>query len=137
MKSSISRREVLEISEPIRCPVILADSAGNRLGIARRLQLDGVRVEFAPGDGTSLVPGRVVELISDTAPVGPIRIKVRVSGVGLDTDHRGCPVVSASLHFLDFGETERRALRARLAVLRPRVLAFGLPPASTESLEQA
>ncbi len=126
MKGLLSQDPFEEIGRPIRCAVELSDQDGDRQGVARIARPDGVSVHLEPQAGKRFSPGSVVQLNSNIAPVGPIRVSARVVSVDDGTDDSGTPVFSAALDFLDLGETEWRQWRIRLAAVRPVVLAAGL-----------
>lgn len=118
---------------PIRCVVGLCCEAGRCAGIARMISLAGVRVQLLPDECDSLLPGKVVEMNSDSAPIGPIRTQARVMSIDAETDDRGRPVVSAGLKFVALDEAQRYALKRRLDLLQPVILTIGLDPTLTDA----
>lgn len=126
MKSFVSVDETEELSLPTRCRVEVVGAAGRRVGLARTVTLRGLRVQFLSNERNDLFPGQVVELNSETTPIGPIRTSARVTSVEDGTDHRGKQVVSAALSFLGLSEKQSGELKDRLEAWQPLVVILGL-----------
>jgi len=114
------------LTRPVRCTVELSDTVGKRIGIARLAGLDGLWVQLLPEAGEGLTLSRIVELNSESGPVGPIRAIARISSIDSGLDHRGRPVVSAGLKFVELSDNQRTALRNRLESAHPLVVILGI-----------
>jgi membrane fusion protein, multidrug efflux system len=115
---------------PTHCAVQLSDLRRIRAGLVWLAEPSGVRVHLTPDEADGLVPGGTVELVSDEAPLGPLRATALVTAIEPGHDDRGRPLSSTALTFIDLSDAQRQLLTERLMAVRPLVLAYGVDAAA-------
>jgi membrane fusion protein (multidrug efflux system) len=133
MISTPSDAEIEDVSVPIRCAAQISDSYGSRSVVVRVAHPGLIRMELPSGQAGGISPGDVVQVESQTPPLGPIRASAKVESTESSTDHRGRPALSALLRLLDLSKSQRNALKSRLESLCPVAVLLGFDPSPARS----